>query len=410
MKLHILLVNAVADALADIFQNGKYADKVIERLLKSNSKWGSRDRAFIAETTYECVRWLRMYDALSPSPARNDQEFDVMNYTKDDFIQLVGVHLVLKAGENIDFPLFKNLDYTELYKRSEALSDRKVKNAIPNWLDSLGEKELGNQLWEAELFALNKPAQIVLRCNTLKTTVSDVQKKLNDINIDAETTPLSIDALVLKKRAHVASTELYKKGYFEVQDAGSQLIAPFLQVEGGMYVIDACAGTGGKSLHLAALMNNSGTLIAMDTEGHKLEELRKRAQRNSINIIETRTIESPKVISRFHNTADGLLLDVPCSGLGVLRRNPDTKWKLKPEFLDIIRATQAQIIQNYSKMVKIGGKMVYATCSILPSENQNQVATFLDNNRNWKMEEDKTITAHADGFDGFYMTRLKRLS
>ena len=101
MKLHILLVNAVADALADIFQNGKYADKVIERLLKSNSKWGSRDRAFIAETTYECVRWLRMYDALSPSPARTDQEFDVMNYTKDDFIQLVGVHLVLKAGENI---------------------------------------------------------------------------------------------------------------------------------------------------------------------------------------------------------------------------------------------------------------------------------------------------------------------
>jgi 16S rRNA (cytosine967-C5)-methyltransferase len=187
------------------------------------------------------------------------------------------------------------------------------------------------------------------------------------------------------------------------------LIAPFLQVKAGMSVIDACAGAGGKALHLATLMHNLGALIAMDTEGHKLEELRKRAQRNGIHIIETRTIDSPKVIMRFHNMADRLLLDVPCSGLGVLRRNPDTKWKLKPEFLDSIRATQAEIIQNYSKMVKIGGKMVYATCSILPSENQNQVAAFLNNNKNWQLEEDKTVTAHADGFDGFYMARLARL-
>ncbi len=412
MKLHILLINAVADALADIFQNGKYADKVIERLLKFNAKWGSRDRAFIAETTYECVRWLRLYDALRfhEVSTQQDQEFSVMNYSKDDFIQLIGIHLVLKSGENIDLPTSKNVDYSELQKRFQAVSDRRITYSIPNWLDELGEKELGAEIWEAELKSLNIPAQVVLRCNTLKIKVLDLQKNLYDINIESETIPLSIDALVLKKRTRVASTDLYKKGCFEVQDAGSQLIAPFLQAETGMYVIDACAGAGGKSLHLATLMKNSGTLIAMDTEGHKLEELRKRAQRNSVNIIETRTIESPKVISRFHNTADRLLLDVPCSGLGVLRRNPDTKWKLKPEFLDTIRTTQAQIIQNYSKMVKIGGKMVYATCSILPSENKNQVATFLDNNRNWKMEEDKAITAHGDGFDGFYMARLKRLS
>ena len=161
MKLHILLINAVADALADIFQNGKYADKVIERLLKSNSKWGSRDRAFIAETTYECVRWLRFYDALRLSQTSNNQEFNVMNYTKDDFIQLIGVHVVLKVGENVDFPLFKNLGYAELHQRLEAITDRKVKNSIPDWLDSLGEKELGAETWEAELKSLNKPAQVV---------------------------------------------------------------------------------------------------------------------------------------------------------------------------------------------------------------------------------------------------------
>ena len=148
----------------------------------------------------------------------------------------------------------------------------------------------------------------------------------------------------------------------------------------------------------------------MDTEGRKLEELRKRAQRNGINIIETRTIESDKVINRLHDSADRLLLDVPCSGLGVLRRNPDAKWKLTLEFLNEIRLLQAKILQNYSKMVKIGGKIVYATCSILPSENENQVANFLENNPNWKKLDEKKVSPAENGFDGFYMSLLERLA
>ena len=195
-----------------------------------------------------------------------------------------------------------------------------------------------------------------------------------------------------------------------MQDAGSQLIAPFLQAESGMRVIDACAGAGGKSLHLATLMQNKGSIISMDTEGRKLEELRKRAQRNGINIIETRTIESDKVINRLQDSADRLLLDVPCSGLGVIRRNPDAKWKLKLEFMNEIRFLQAKILQNYSKMVKIGGKMVYATCSILPSENENQVAIFLENNQNWEKMDEKKVSSSEYGFDGFYMALLERLS
>lgn len=420
MKLHILLIKAVAEALTDIFQNGKYADKVIERLLKSNPKWGSRDRNFIAETTYECVRWVRLYNALRGNNSSVNEyteggDFQIDKLSNDDFIELIGIHWVLKIQSNLDFDRFKHLNYETLKASLDGITDRKIRYSIPDWLDDTGVKELGVDKWTSELEALNKQAQVVLRCNTLKTSIPVLKQKLTESGIEAEKIIVlgadnrGIEALILNKRANLATNDLYKKGQFEVQDAGSQLIAPFLEVNPNMLVIDACAGAGGKTLHLATLMNNQGRLIAMDTEGYKLTELRSRAQRNGINIIETQTINSPHVIERLSDIADRLLLDVPCSGLGVLRRNPDTKWKLKPEFLDSIRQTQADIIEQYAKMVKSGGKMVYATCSILPSENNEQVATFLQNNKNWRLLNEHTLYAHIGGFDGFYMALLERI-
>lgn len=397
MKLHPVLLKAVAEALNDIFRNGRYADKVIERLLKSNPKWGSRDRAFLAETIYECVRWWRLYAYLSQS----------VSLSIDEVKGVIGAHLVLKYEQNLDE--FKSLDFEKLKTRKAAISDRAIKHSIPDWLDEVGANELGEAQFEAELVALNKPAQVVLRCNELKTSVLDLQKKLRALEWETKTTPLSKDALVLQKRANVFQSELFKNGFFEVQDAGSQTIAPFLQVEPGMRVVDACAGAGGKSLHLATLMQNKGRIIALDTEGWKLEELQRRARRNGIFNIETRTIETTKVVKRLYETADRVLLDVPCSGLGVLRRNPDTKWKLKPDFINEIRATQATILENYAKIARVGGKIVYATCSILPSENENQVKAFLEKNKNYKWLDERKITPATEGFDGFYMALLERI-
>jgi 16S rRNA (cytosine967-C5)-methyltransferase len=398
MKLHFHLVRAVENALRDIFDNGKQADKVIEKVLKSNPKWGSRDRGFIAETTYECVRWHRLYAhiALDSVPVIAT------------FLDIIGVHLILKNKDNIDLSEFNHLIYKVLQKKYDTVEDRKIKQSIPDWLDALGEKELGADKWQAEITALNCPANVVIRVNTLKTKVEDVQKKLTELGWENEKTGQNTEGVLLKKRGNIFTTDIFKQGHFEVQDGGSQLIVPFLEAEEGMRVIDACAGAGGKTLHLATLMQNKGKIIALDTEGWKLEELRKRAKRNGIHIIETRTIDTTKVIKRLHESADRLLLDVPCSGLGVLRRNPDAKWKLKPEFLDTIRHTQQDIITNYSKMVKKGGKMVYATCSILPSENQNQVQTFLEKNKDWTFIKDRTVYPSVEGFDGFYMTLLEK--
>jgi 16S rRNA (cytosine967-C5)-methyltransferase len=177
-----------------------------------------------------------------------------------------------------------------------------------------------------------------------------------------------------------------------------------------MRVVDACAGGGGKTLHLAAMMENKGSIIALDTQGWKLEELRKRARRAGASNIETRSIESKKTIKRLYNTADRLLLDVPCSGLGVLRRNPDAKWKLQPEQIDQLRQTQQDILQSYAPITKPGGRMVYATCSILPSENQDQIQTFLASStgKDFKLISDQKILPQDDGFDGFYMALLER--
>jgi 16S rRNA (cytosine967-C5)-methyltransferase len=173
--------------------------------------------------------------------------------------------------------------------------------------------------------------------------------------------------------------------------------------------VDACAGAGGKTLHLSALMKNKGRILAMDSEGWKLDELKKRARRSGAANIETRTIDSSKAIKRLDKSADRLLLDVPCSGLGVLKRNPDAKWKLSPEFIDRVRNTQQTIISDYSKIVKPGGMMVYSTCSLLPSENEDQVKTFLSSEKNeFELIEEKKIMP-SEGFDGFYMARLKRI-
>jgi 16S rRNA (cytosine967-C5)-methyltransferase len=399
MKLHPLLIQAVAQALNDVFNNGKYADKVIEKLLKSNPRWGSRDRAFIAETTYDCVRWWRKLCVLS------ENSFQIQGFKNDDFTEIIGVYLVLKHQQ--DFDIFKNIHFDVLKKQLEKITDRKILGSIPDWLDEAGVQELGETRWAAEVSAMNQTADVVLRCNLLKINVLDLKNKLQDLGWESDLHPLSKDALVLKKRGNIFATTLFKEGYFEVQDVGSQLIAPFLEVEPGMRVVDACAGAGGKTLHLATMMKNKGRIIALDTEAWKLEELKKRARRNGISIIETRVIDTTKVIKRLHNSADCLLLDVPCSGLGVIRRNPDAKWKLKPEFIENIRQTQRDILQNYSKIVRSGGHMVYATCSILPSENQNQVQYFLKNNPQFKLIKEQSISPATEGCDGFYMALLK---
>lgn len=394
MKLHNNTIRGVHTALAAIFEEGQYADKVIERTLKSNPKWGARDRSFIAETTYEMVRWWRLINHLSPSK---------------DYWDLFGTYWIMQGNALPEWEEFARLNPDKLKGKYEAITDPALLESVPDWLQNMGSSELGDK-WEAEIRALNEEAEVVLRVNTLKTTRERLKNQLAEDGIATYIVKGYPDALILEERQNVFRNPAFKAGLFEVQDASSQLVASALAVEPGMRVIDACAGAGGKMLHLAALMENKGKVIAMDVEEWKLQQAKLRARRNGVSIFEPKVIEGSKTIKRLKESADRLLLDVPCSGLGVLRRNPDTKWKLSLESIDKVRQAQQEILQSYPSMLKPGGQMVYATCSILPSENELQVKKFLESEagKDFELIEDRKVLAQESGFDGFYIARLMK--
>lgn len=394
MRLHPSLIHAVASGLENIFESGYMADRVVERLLKSNPKWGSRDRAFIAEHLYDIVRYYRRIHA-------------ALHKNHPSYVELVGTWLILNGIHLPDWKEFSGLNPDRIIKKDEENAEqRAIRESIPDWLDQLGSSELPDR-WDKELKALNEQAELVLRVNSLKVEKAWVRKLFSEMEVDTVTLPEYPDALILEKRMNVFRTNAFRQGMIEVQDASSQLVAPFLQVEPGMRVVDACAGGGGKSLHLAALMQNKGRIISMDVDDRKLKNLRVRAARAGADIIETRTITHSKIVKRMLNSADRLLLDVPCSGLGVLRRNPDAKWKLSEEMIKSIQDLQADILGRYAYIVKPGGMLVYATCSILPSENFQQVDRFLKLNPQFILLESRELWP-SDGFDGFYMARLLR--
>ena len=402
MRLHRNLVFAVIDALHMIFNQEEYADKVVEKVLKRDKRWGSRDRGFIAETTYEIVRYKRLYQEIAEVKSP---------FSRADLFRIFAVWLTLRGIALPDWDQFKNTPTRRIKGRFDELAKiRKYREALPDWLDELGVEAFGAAKWSEELTALNQEASVVLRVNRLKTNLNTLQKELTALGIETTRLKEYPDALLLKQRRDVFKTPLFKKGWFEVQDAASQLVAPFLEVTPGQFVVDACAGAGGKSLHLAALMENKGQLLALDIYDYKLKQLKIRARRNGVHNLEPRLIQNTKVIKRLHNRADRVLIDAPCTGLGVLRRNPDAKWKLNPGFLQRVTQTQSKLLEEYSKMVKSGGKMVYATCSILPRENEEQIKAFLqkEGGSQWVLEEEKHRSPARHGFDGFYMARLRR--
>jgi len=385
-----------------IFNEGEYADKVVARALKKDKRWGSHDRKFVAETIYEIVRWKRLYAEI----AEVKEPFD-----RDKIWRIFAVWAVLRGYTLPDWKYFEDTPVRRIKgKFDELTKTRKFRESIPDWMDELGVKELGEETWTKELAAQNEQAKVILRVNKLKTTKEKLRAILMDLNIETEFHKDYPDALILTERANVFLTDAFKDGLFEVQDASSQLVAYFLDVKPGMRVVDTCAGAGGKTLHLASLMENKGQLIAMDLYESKLKQLKIRAKRNGAFNIEPRVIESSKTIKKLHEKADRVLIDAPCSGLGVLKRNPDSKWKLQPEFIDNIRKVQAEVLENYSKIVKPGGKLVYATCSVLPSENQEQIKHFLSTEigKEFKFVKDQKVLASESGFDGFYMALLER--
>ena len=400
MKLiHRNLLIGIHDALQEtFFEDKKYADNVIERLLKANKKWGSQDRAVVSEIFYNIIRWRKRLEYYISEGAK-----------PNNIYRLILAYLLWSNTEYKRFDEFSGLKIADILTKikKETFPTKAIEHSVPEWLVEILEQELGS-VWEREVIALNEQASTILRANTLKISPKSLVDELACENISAFTINGYPDAVQLEEKKNVFLTSAFKDGFFEVQDASSQKIGRFLEVAEGQRVVDACAGAGGKTLHLSALMKNKGQIIALDIFEWKLAELKRRAKRAGAHNIETRLISDNKVIKRLHEKADRLLIDAPCSGLGVLKRNPDSKWKIDTEFIDRIKVEQQKILQDYSKMLKKGGKMIYATCSILPSENNLQVEKFLSNNPDFRLIKDEKIMP-SQGYDGFYMALIERI-
>ena len=399
MRFYKNTVFAVIQILKEVFIEKRYADKVIEHVLKQNPKWGGRDRRFIAESAYEIIRWWRLLQE-SAGVSENNEE---------NLWRVFGAWCVLNETGPPDWVEFEKVSPSKTIKSYEKAKEVfKIRESIPDWMDEMGRREVPVR-WETELRSMNNKAEVVLRANTLKTSRAELQKLLLADDINSTIVSWAPDAIVLERRQNIFRNQLFKKGYFEMQDAASQNVSQFLELEPGMRVIDACAGNGGKSLHLAALLKNKGRVISLDIEQWKLDETRKRARRAGATNIEPRLIESGKTIKRLYQSADRLLLDVPCSGMGVLKRNPDAKWKLSIDFIDSIKESQSDILKSYSTMLKPGGLMVYSTCSLFKSENEDQVAKFLElQNGNYELVKEKHHWP-SEGFDGFYMALIRKI-
>lgn len=403
-RLHRPWLYGLLKVLDDTFNGGYYADKVLERHFKNNPKMGGRDRRFFAETFYETVRWWRRLRWA----AGLREGYQPGEVATSDFQAVLIAWFTLQG---FDLSPFREEGWVgnqkTILERWESASPGPCHESYPDWLWERGLAELGDQ-WASIAQVSNTMAPICLRTNRLKTNPQALKKQLESEGLVCSLVNHFPDALILQQRANVFVTQAFKSGLFEVQDVGSQRVAPFLQVESGQRVVDACAGAGGKSLHLAALMGNKGKILSLDIHDWKLKELRKRASRAGADTIEVKEISGSKVIKRLQGQMDRVLLDVPCTGSGVIRRNPDTKWKLTSDECARLVQTQQEILSGYSRMVKSGGKLVYATCSVFPSENRGQIEAFLGANSGWELEDEEILLPQEGLNDGFYAARLKR--
>jgi 16S rRNA (cytosine967-C5)-methyltransferase len=392
VRVYRNLAEAVVTALVEIFENQRVAERVVDFQFRRNPKWGSRDRAFVADAIYEMVRWQRL---LAAAVGRTD-----------GWALLAG-HLTRRDIALPAWPEFADFDADTIRQR---LADESlplaIRESVPDWLAVPPLPEWAER-WPAELTAQNSAAPVTLRVNTLKSSLSEAASRLLAEGIDTDLVPGVPSALRLLQRKPLAKSAVFQSGLVEVQDAGSQLISPALRVEPGMHIIDGCAGAGGKTLHLAALLRNQGKIWALDVGEERLTELRRRAARAGATGIRTGLADAA-TRHQLAGWADRLLLDVPCSGSGTLRRQPDLKNRLTPAFVAEIGEVQRMILREYPAMLKPGGLLVYATCSLLPQEGEAVVRERLETTADLELlEEHRTWTAES-GFDGFYFAVLRK--
>ena len=357
------LLNHCATLTAQLLRFDHPADQVVAHYFRDQRALGPRDRALVAETVYAILRRKLQLETWAQSGSGPlERRLAILAFAGD--------HDALLAA----------LTPTEtqwLAHCKQAMADAAPAHNLPAWLAENLQAQLGSQ-FDAAAAALLQTAPLDLRVNMLHSKREAVLKALEQNAISATATPYSPWGIRLQGKPHIGQLDLFRQGHVEVQDEGSQLLALLLDAKRNEIVVDFCAGAGGKTLALGAAMRNTGRLYAFDVSAHRLEQLKPRLARSGLDNVYPMAIadETDARIQRLAGKVDRVLIDAPCSGLGTLRRKPDVKWRLSPKDIPAFAATQAAILRQAARLLKPGGRLVYATCSLLPAENEAVAMQF----------------------------------
>ena len=360
------LLDACAELVALTLKFDHPADSIVSRYFRDHRSLGPRERATLAETVYAVLRKKLLFDHFAPSGSGpKERRLAILGFD--------GPRDFLKGALNDQE---KNwLDQIDTVKTADLME--RHRHNLPEWLVQPLKQQLGAEFWPL-VEALNQPAPLDLRVNTLNDKRPEVQKELKSAGIKSTTTPYSPWGLRLQDKPQLAKVDVFARGAIEVQDEGSQLLALLLDAKRGEMVVDFCAGAGGKTLAIGATMRNTGRLYAFDTAAHRLDALKPRLARSGLSNVHPAAIahERDDRVKRLAGKIDRVLVDAPCSGLGTLRRNPDLKWRQSPQSVAEMTVKQAAILQSAARLLKPGGRLVYATCSLLPQENEAIAQAF----------------------------------
>jgi 16S rRNA (cytosine967-C5)-methyltransferase len=367
------LFKSAAELLGAILSGTSPADAQMERHFRAHPKLGARDRGTIAETVYACLRRRRLLEYLASGSASTGATAEAIVAASIVALQNGNVRTLADAGYRGDS--------AAIVERARTLDLGRlplgVQLDLPDWLLERLLAQYGESETRALAAALNQPATLDLRVNTLKATRAEAAACLAEADLPVEPTPWSPVGLRRRERAPIFRTRCFKEGLIEVQDEGSQLLSLLVEPKRREMVVDFCAGAGGKTLHLAALMANSGSVYAFDVSAKRLDRLKPRLARAGIDNVRRAAIQNERDVrvQRLAGKIDRVLVDAPCSGTGTLRRNPDIKWRTID--MEKLTATQRVILASASTLLKPGGRLVYTTCSLLRQENEDLVAGFL---------------------------------
>jgi 16S rRNA (cytosine967-C5)-methyltransferase len=342
------------------------ADAIVSRFFREHRGLGPRERATLAETVYTVLRKKNLFDHFAPSGSGpKERRLAILGfYGPGDFLRSA------LSDQEINW-----LDQCEKIQPQDLME--RHRHNLPEWLVQPLKAQLGDDFWPL-VESFNKGAGLDLRVNTFKAKRADVQKELAASGIKALPTPYSPWGLRIAGKPALNKHPAFTRGDFEVQDEGSQLLAMLLDAKRGEMVVDFCAGAGGKTLALGAAMRSTGRLYAFDTSVGRLDAFKSRLARSGLSNVHPAAIahERDDRVKRLTGKIDRVLVDAPCTGLGTLRRNPDLKWRQDMKAVEEMTVKQTAILQSAARLVKSGGRLVYATCSVLPQENEAIAQAF----------------------------------